>query len=226
MNYHESSLIQSDHDNTSDSTSTPSVPRPKRQSKRKFSKKLNRKGGSSPEPLGSDMPSATKHGYTTRPTFTPTVDSGLDPSESDVAPRKGPRSKRRKRIRTEGFSDRESESPLLDMTQIRKGYLCYLLHRLLRENAKDSKPFAKPVDAAAEGIPTYYTVIERAMDLRTLKENLRKGFYSTVEDFEADFNLMIENSIRFNGLAHEVSRGGLRLLDTFNGLMASLPGRD
>ena len=226
MNYCEPSLSESSIDSTSDSTSTPSVPRPKRQSKPKYRENLNRMGGSGQEPTGSDMPSAKKDGYTSRTTSTPTVDSDLDPSESYVAPRGEPRSKRRKRIRTEDFSDRESESPLLDMTKTRKVYLCNLLNRLLRENDKDSKPFAKPVDAVADGIPTYNTVVERAIDLRTLKENLRKGFYSTVEDFEADFNLMIENSIRFNGLAHEVSRCGLRLLDAFNRLIASLPGRD
>lgn len=64
------------------------------------------------------------------------------------------------------------------------------------------------------------------MDLRTLKENLVKGIYPGVEDFEADFNLIIENSIRFNGLTHEVSQSGLRLLNAFNALMASLPGRN
>ncbi len=226
MNYCEPSLSESSIDSTSDSTSTPSVPRTKRQSKRKFRENLNRMGGSGQEPLGSDMPSAKKDGYASRATSTPTTGSGLDPSDSDVAPRREPRSKRRKRIRTEDFSDRESESPLLHVTQSRKRYLCNLLLRLQGENDKDSKPFAMPFDAAAEGIPTYYTVIERAMDLRTLRENIRKGFYSTVEDFEADFNLMIENSIRFNGLAHEASRSGLRLLDAFNRLMASLPGRD
>lgn len=115
---------------------------------------------------------------------------------------------------------------MLDMTRARKVFLRHLVDRLLRENDKDSEPFAKPVDAIAEDVPTYHTVIKRPMDLRTLKENLGKRFYSAVEDFEADFNLMIENSIRFNGLTDEVSQGGLRLLNAFNALMVSLPGRN
>lgn len=51
------------------------------------------------------------------------------------------------------------------------------------------------------------------MDLRTLKANLGKWVYSTVEDFEADFDLMIQNSICLNGPMHEISKGGLRLLN-------------
>lgn len=46
-----------------------------------------------------------------------------------------------------------------------------------------------------------------------------------LEDFEADFNLMLQNSISFNGPMHEISKRGLRLLTAFDALMASLIGR-
>lgn len=111
------------------------------------------------------------------------------------------------------------------MTLTRRSFALQVVSRLLREYDEDSEPFAEPVDAVAENVPTYHTVIRRAMDLRTLKDNLNKGVYSTVADFEADFVLIIENSILFNGLAHEVSQGGIRLFNAFNALMASVPGR-
>ena len=96
------------------------------------------------------------------------------------------------------------------MTRTRKFFFRHLVYRLLKENY--AEPFANPVDAVAQDIPTYHRVIKRAMDLRTLKENLDKDLYSTVEDFEAGFNLIIENSVQFNALAHKVSQVGLRLL--------------
>lgn len=109
------------------------------------------------------------------------------------------------------------------MTRTRKIFLRRLIDRLLRESDEDSEPFAEPVDAVAEEVPNYYAVIKRPMDLRTLRENLGKGIYSTVESFEAAFYLIIENSILFNGLGHKVSQGGLRLLKAFRVLIASLP---
>ena len=167
---------------------------------------------------------ARKWRIKSRRKFVTPSDSSSDSSDSDIAPPQKRRSKRRERIRLEDSSDGESEAPVSDMTHARKDSLRHLIDRLIRENDKDSEPFAKPVDAIAENVPTYYKVIKRPMDLHTLKENLSKGLYSAVKDFEADFNLIIENSIRFNGLTHEVSRGGLRLLHAYNALMASLPG--
>lgn len=152
-------------------------------------------------------------------------DSDLDSSKPDIAPSRKPRTKWRERIRLVNSSDEESETPFSDMTQTRKVLLQQLVDRLIEENGEDSKPYAEPVDAVAEDLPTYHTVIERAMDLRTLKENLGRGRYSAVDNFKAYFHLMIENSIRFNGLTHEVSQSGRRLLIAFRVLMASLPGR-
>ena len=184
------------------------------------------------EPSGSDIPLAKKRRFNSRPKVARYYDdsdyndSDSDASESDSAPPRKQRSRQMETIRVERSSDKESGTPVLDMTRARKVFLRHLVDRLLRENGEDSEPFAKPVDAIAEDVPTYHTVINRPMDLRTLKENLGKSFYSAVEDFEADFSLMIENSIRFNGLTNEVSQGGLRLLNAFNALMASLPGRN
>lgn len=151
-----------------------------------------------------------------RPAIASTDESGLESLELGLAPSRKRRSKRREGIRLGYSSDRNSEIPLLEMTRTRKLFFQSLVHRLLKENY--AEPFAKPVDAVALDIPAYHTVIKRAMDLGTLKDNLNKDLYSTVEDFEADFNLIIENSVQFNGLAHEVSQAGLRLLSAFKAL--------
>lgn len=144
-----------------------------------------------------------------------TEDSGeTDSSGSDMPFVRKRRSKSRDRPRLEGLSYKDSKIP---------GTII-LFNRLVEENEEDSEPFAEPVDPVAENVPDYHQVIKRPMDLRTLKENLGKGLYTTVKDFESDFELMIENSIRFNGLTHSVSQGGLRLFEAFKVLMASSRG--
>lgn len=178
------------------------------------------------EPSGSDIPLARKRKSKMRPKVAIKSDSGSNPLESDIVSPRKQRPNRRESIRLEHLDDRESETPVTYITRTRKLFLRRILYRLSNENEDDSEPFAEPVDIVTEDVPTYHTVIKRPMDLHTLNENLGKGSYSAVEDFEADFNLIIENSIRFNGLRHEVSQGGLRLLNAFNKLMASLPSRN
>ena len=109
-----------------------------------------------------------------------------------------------------------------ETTHMRKIFLQRLLNRLARENAEYCEPFAKPVDAVAEGIPTYHTVIKRPMDLRTLRKNLRQEIYGTVDEFESDFHLMAENTILLNGRRHGVAQCGLHMQHAFRALTASL----
>lgn len=226
MNYLEQNSLRSDTNTIEDhSASSSPVRRPKRKTKWKSKGTVQISEESIPDSSGSDIALVRKRRSKPQPKVATTSDSDLDSLESCIVASRKKRSKGRAGMRLEDLSDRESENPSTNMTSNHKGFLRKLINRLLKENKEDSEPFAKPVDAVAEGLPTYHEKIERAMDLRTLNENLGKGFYTTVEDFEKDFNLMIENSIRFNGLMHDVSQGGLRLSNAFNVSMASLPGR-
>lgn len=66
--------------------------------------------------------------------------------------------------------------------------------------------YREPVDPVALGIPTYHDVIPRknARDLRTIRQKLDIDKYDTVEAVEADLELMVQNSITFNGVDSEV----------------------
>ena len=203
--------------------SPPQVQRQTRHSKRNSTGIIDLSEDIALEPSKPCTTSAREQDDEFIPTVTTTSDSGSESSESDVAPPR--KAIRNNRGTLEESSDDESDDLVSGITDPQKSFLRHLIDRLLREYDEDSEHFATPVDAIAEDIPTYHTVIERAMDLRTLRENLDTEVYSAVEDFEADFNLIIENSIRFNGLRHKVSQAGLRLLSVFNASMASLPGR-
>jgi len=66
--------------------------------------------------------------------------------------------------------------------------------------------FREPVDPVALGIPTYYDIIPHkdARDLKTIRQKLDNDKYDTMEAFEADLELMLDNAIKFNGADSEV----------------------
>lgn len=45
----------------------------------------------------------------------------------------------------------------------------------------------------------YYRIIQRPMDLQTIRENLRQKKYQSREEFLADVNQIVENSNLYNG---------------------------
>lgn len=178
-----------------------------------------------PEPLGSDKTLVRKRKSKPRPKVANNDDSGSTQLEPVIALPRKQRPKRRRSTRPDILDSRASKTPVTYMTETRKVFLRRILDDLVEQNEEDSEPFSRPVDAVADGVPTYHAEIKHPMDLRTLRDNLGKEVYSSVEDFTADFRLIIDNSIQFNGLRHEVSQRGLRLQIAFHALMASLPGR-
>ena len=48
-------------------------------------------------------------------------------------------------------------------------------------------------------MPDYYKIIQRPMDLQTIRENLRQKKYQSREEFLADVSQIVENSKLYNG---------------------------
>lgn len=84
--------------------------------------------------------------------------------------------------------------------------------------------FREPVDPVALGIPTYFEVIPRrdARDLRTIRQKLDADKYDTVEAFEADLDLMVDNAIHFNGADSEVGKVSFMVRDKYKDMLSSL----
>ena len=74
-------------------------------------------------------------------------------------------------------------------------------------------------------IPTYYDVIPRknARDLRTIRQKLDADKYDSVEAFEADLDLMIDNAILFNGPDSEVGQIAVEVRNKYKEMLANLP---
>lgn len=86
--------------------------------------------------------------------------------------------------------------------------------------------FREPVDPVALGIPTYFDVVPRrnARDLRTIRQKLDADKYDSVEAFEADLDLMVDNAILFNGADSEVGLVGVELRRKYRDLLSPLKG--
>ncbi|TFK56505.1 hypothetical protein OE88DRAFT_1689584 [Heliocybe sulcata] len=97
-----------------------------------------------------------------------------------------------------------------------------LMGKLVAEDT--SWVFREPVDPVALGIPTYFDVIPRhtARDLRTIRQKLDNDKYDSIEAFEADLDLMVRNSIVFNGADSEVGKIAVLLKNRYRELLANV----
>ena len=94
------------------------------------------------------------------------------------------------------------------------------------KKVKDAKPFAKPVDYIALGIPTYPDIIKNPMDIETIEKRLKGSEYHSVADLVSDFDLMIQNCYTFNGSQHAVSISASNLQAYFKKALQKIPARD
>jgi len=96
---------------------------------------------------------------------------------------------------------------------------------LLRQvkKPKDALPFLQPVDPVKLNIPRYFDVIDRPMDISTIEKKLNTGAYPVVQALVDDFNLMIENCVKFNGPENPVTKMGRNIQAVFEKGIKTLP---
>lgn len=87
------------------------------------------------------------------------------------------------------------------------------MHRVLDSlYAKDTgEIFTEPVDP--DEVPDYMDVVKEPMDLSTMRRKLRDGEYASLDEMEADFNLMIQNCLAYNNKDTIFYRAGVRMRD-------------
>lgn len=86
--------------------------------------------------------------------------------------------------------------------------------------------YRDPVDIVKLNIPHYPQIITNPMDLGTIEGKLKNNEYPTPQAVVDDFNLMVQNSLTFNGPDHIVAKEGQRLKGTFDKQMTRLPKPD
>jgi Bromodomain/TAZ zinc finger len=58
--------------------------------------------------------------------------------------------------------------------------------------------FNNPVDPVELGLPDYYDIIKKPMDLGSIQKRLENGAYHTIEEFQADVILTFDNAMTYN----------------------------
>ncbi|XP_050443601.1 peregrin isoform X2 [Adelges cooleyi] len=87
------------------------------------------------------------------------------------------------------------------------------LHTVLKQLvAKDTgQIFIEPVDQ--DEVPDYGEIVKNPMDLQTMGTKINNSEYSTFEDFESDFNLMISNCLAYNSKETIFYKAGIKMRD-------------
>jgi len=88
------------------------------------------------------------------------------------------------------------------------------LEKLYRQDP-ESLPFRQPVDPQALGIPDYFDIVKRAMDLSTVKRKLDTGQYSDPWEYVDDVWLMFDNAWLYNRKTSRVYRYCTKLSEVF-----------
>ncbi|CAH1113327.1 unnamed protein product [Psylliodes chrysocephalus] len=90
--------------------------------------------------------------------------------------------------------------------------LSTILENILNEmrDMPDVQPFLFPVNPKL--VLDYYRIIQRPMDLQTIRENLRQKKYQSREEFLADVNQIIENSSLYNGAKSSLTVAAQRMM--------------
>lgn len=100
--------------------------------------------------------------------------------------------------------NRQRTDPVVVMSSI--------LEQILNEmrGMPDVQPFIIPVNGKL--VPDYYRIVQRPMDLQSIRENLRQRKYQNREEFLADVNQIVENSNVYNGTKSFFSIAAQRML--------------
>ena len=65
--------------------------------------------------------------------------------------------------------------------------------------------FHEPVDAEKLGIPDYFDIVKQPMDLGTVKQRLQSNYYTSMQQFLNEVQLIFDNCILYNGESSQVS---------------------
>ncbi|XP_026846024.1 homeotic protein female sterile [Drosophila persimilis] len=83
--------------------------------------------------------------------------------------------------------------------------------------------FMRPVDTVVLGVPKYYEVVMKPMDIGTIINRVENNFYHHVGDAMSDFMLIIYNCFKYNKPGDEVYSHGMLLDAFFKKKMQAMP---
>ncbi|VVC42045.1 Hypothetical protein CINCED_3A017924 [Cinara cedri] len=109
------------------------------------------------------------------------------------------------------------------LTEALKGCTEVLKELFTKKHAAYAWPFYKPVDAAWLGLHDYHDIIEKPMDLGTVKTKLDNREYKNSKDFAGDVSLIFSNCYKYNPKDHDVVAMAKKLQAVFEARMSKVP---
>ncbi|XP_055837218.1 bromodomain-containing protein homolog [Episyrphus balteatus] len=79
------------------------------------------------------------------------------------------------------------------------------------ESKDTSDIFREPVDT--DEVPDYLDIVQEPMDLGTMRQKLYNGQYTSLDQMESDFDLMVKNCLAYNNKDTVFYRAGIRMRD-------------
>ncbi len=95
-----------------------------------------------------------------------------------------------------------------------------ILDRMYKE--PDSLPFHVPVNPEELGLPDYFNVVKKPMDMSTIKKKLEEGKYSNPQEFVDDTWLMFNNAWLYNKKTSRVYKSCTKLSEVFSSCIDSV----
>ena len=77
-----------------------------------------------------------------------------------------------------------------------------------------------PVDPVHLKIPDYFKVVKHPMDLSTVNDKLKNGYYQLDKEFDDDVNLIWSNAMLFNPEGSEIHIMAKNMKEEFERLKA------
>ena len=116
-------------------------------------------------------------------------------------------------IRKREQRKRELVVNMSQTTELRCAPLIYFLRKVVEclVEIDVQEIFAEPV--SLDDVPDYLEHVKKPMDMRTMSEKLDRFEYSTLEDLESDFELMVENCLSYNERDTIFFRAGVKMRD-------------
>jgi hypothetical protein len=120
----------------------------------------------------------------------------------------------------------ELNDGITGMPDCQKWYLVARLEDTLDKEHKWHQFYAKPVDTVKFDIPEYNDCIEHPMDLGTMYRKLLNDQYESVQAFDDDLHLIVNNATEFNGPHHPVTELGEAIFAYTRRFIGKVPGLD
>ena len=125
--------------------------------------------------------------------------------------------------RSSELDEQDVDDNIPGMPDCQKWYLLAKLEDTLNKEHQWHQFYAEPVDTVKLEIPEYKESIEYPMDLGTMYSKLANDQYDSVQAFDDDLSLIVNNALEFNGPHHPVTQLGEAMFACTREFMGKVP---